>query len=96
MSKTNTDAERTPYENLPGELVYAAYVPGTARHMMIRREPAGKAYDYHLYIDGARAYGPYWSATDAYARLNRLTVGALPQRDASALTANQTTEDGAR
>lgn len=57
---------------LPGELVCAAYPPGSSTQLMIRRIPDGKAHAYLLYVNGAHAYGPYWRSEDAYDRLKRL------------------------
>lgn len=55
-----------------GELVYVSTSLPGGHELMIRRYPDGQAYDYWLYVNGARAYGPYWRAADAYKRLKQL------------------------
>ena len=57
---------------LPGELVCATYSQLGSHQLMIRRVPDGQAHVYWLYVNGARAYGPYWRAEDAYDRLKQL------------------------
>lgn len=55
-----------------GELVCATYSKPGNNELMIRRVPDGKAHVYWLYVNGARAYGPYWRGDDAYDRLKQL------------------------